>query len=384
MNTGLETREELFAVMEQIAEEREAARPIVRELVARGRSIDDIEIPEGWRTAGMVLEIAEHAYSRLETQPTESLSFALLALALATGNETDSYPPPVLVYLEGRAWKEVGYAHRFMCAYDAAVAAQKIAEHILSLDGSLIHEKAACEFARAGTLFKAERYAEARDLNTKTAEVFRLIDDADGELKSVVLDASIDFGNGEFASARLKFERILDSLWKADDRHTLGVAYNNLGHCYRYLGRLSDAISAFKKAKEIFRKLDMPSEVNRTEWGHAAILVEKEPAKALPILRRLRDDYLNRNMPAAAGEIGLTIVDALIATNQLTAARSLTKTILEEFVNAKLDVYAISASAYLRDFDKMNHHWAATAQTGSSARKRAEHQELFVADKDDD
>src|SRR5436190_361128 len=47
MRTGLETREELFAVMEQIAEERECARPIVRELVARGRSIDDIEIPEG-------------------------------------------------------------------------------------------------------------------------------------------------------------------------------------------------------------------------------------------------------------------------------------------------------------------------------------------------
>ncbi len=190
MRTGLETREELFAVMEQIAEERECARPIVRELVARGRSIDDIEIPEGWRTAGMVLELSEYAYSQLETQPADSLSFALIALAIATGNEMDSYPAPVPVYLEGRAWKEVGYAHRFMCAYDAAIASQKIAERILSLDGSLIHEQAACEFARSGTLFKAERYAEARDLNKRTAEVFRLIDDAHGELKSAVLDAS--------------------------------------------------------------------------------------------------------------------------------------------------------------------------------------------------
>src|ERR1700736_6071641 len=220
MNTGLETREQLFAVMEQIAEEREAARPIVRELVSREASIDDIEIPEGWRTAGMVLELCEHAYSRLESQPTDSLSFALLALAIATGTEMDLYPAPTPIYLEGRAWKEVGYAHRFMCAYDAGIASQRIAERILSLDGSLIYEQAAWEFPRARTLFKAKRYAEARDLNAKTAEVFRLIDDANGELKSAVLDASIDFGNGEFASARLKFEGTLERLRKADDLHT--------------------------------------------------------------------------------------------------------------------------------------------------------------------
>src|SRR5881397_4422373 len=52
MSTGLETKEQLFEVMEQIAAEREAARPIVENLLSSGEPVDDIEIPGAWRTAG--------------------------------------------------------------------------------------------------------------------------------------------------------------------------------------------------------------------------------------------------------------------------------------------------------------------------------------------
>ena len=56
MSTGLETREGLFAVMEQIASERETAREIVQQLLTSNAPLDDIDIPEGWRTAGMVMD----------------------------------------------------------------------------------------------------------------------------------------------------------------------------------------------------------------------------------------------------------------------------------------------------------------------------------------
>src|SRR5205823_2596964 len=141
-----------FAVMEQIAEERECARPIVRELVARGRPIDDIEIPEGWRTAGMVLELCEMAFSQNDSQPTESVALGWLALEIATC-ATCTYPAPVPIYLEGRAWKEIGYGYRYMNAYDQAITSQTIAERVYSREGSLIQEQAATQFARSGTLF---------------------------------------------------------------------------------------------------------------------------------------------------------------------------------------------------------------------------------------
>src|SRR5205807_10546345 len=80
---SIETKEGLFALMEQIAEEREAARPIVERLVASGEALEDIEIPEGWRTAGMALEVCDAAHVKNESYPNLSLLLAQLALPVA-------------------------------------------------------------------------------------------------------------------------------------------------------------------------------------------------------------------------------------------------------------------------------------------------------------
>src|SRR5262249_27303759 len=81
---SIETKEGLFALMEQIAEEREAARPIVEQLAASDPPPEDIEIPDEWRTAGMVLELCEKAYSLDEAAPKTSLTLGHLALILST------------------------------------------------------------------------------------------------------------------------------------------------------------------------------------------------------------------------------------------------------------------------------------------------------------
>src|SRR5436190_4810726 len=76
LQMNIETKEGLFALMEQIAEEREAARPIVERLVTSGEPLEDIETPEGWRTAGMVLELCERATAKNESDPRLSLVLA--------------------------------------------------------------------------------------------------------------------------------------------------------------------------------------------------------------------------------------------------------------------------------------------------------------------
>src|SRR5439155_25893539 len=83
------TREELFEVMEKIAAEREAARPIVAQLIASGEPIEDVEIPEGWRTAGMVMELTAASDVIQEAEPSRSREFAQLALAATTGITSD-------------------------------------------------------------------------------------------------------------------------------------------------------------------------------------------------------------------------------------------------------------------------------------------------------
>ena len=82
MSSRLATREALFDVMEQIAEERIAARPIVEELLSRGDEVWDEEIPESWRTAGFVQELTAAGAAIVETNPKKSLSLAQLALKI--------------------------------------------------------------------------------------------------------------------------------------------------------------------------------------------------------------------------------------------------------------------------------------------------------------
>jgi len=347
---NIETREGLFAVMEQVASEREAARPIVEKLVASGEPVDDIEIPEGWRTAGMVMELCDFAFSRLENDPLQSLAFAQLALAIAGNVGEELYPSTLRAYLKGRAWKEMGFANRYLDGFDAAIRACKEAERSFSSNPALVYEEALARFTRAGALFRAEKYEEAGALTSTTIDIFREIGDLRRQITCDVMDASIQLARGHFNFARAKLEATLQTLRVSDDLHTLGLVQNNLAHAYLGLGRLSDAVMSLERAKEIFSALDMPGEVNRADWGLALVLFENgEPTKALPLLRRLRDDYARRHMPGAAGEIGLFIVDVLIASGDVETAKALTTQVLKEFIDANLSTYAISALAYLRD-----------------------------------
>jgi len=125
VNSRLATSEELFAIMEQIAEERAAATPIVQSVLGRGEEVWEEEIPTSWRTAGFVQELTAAAAGILENDPPRSLSLAQLALAVASTIPPETYPSPVQAHIEGRAWREIGTAHRYLDAYDAATMQPK-------------------------------------------------------------------------------------------------------------------------------------------------------------------------------------------------------------------------------------------------------------------
>ncbi|HEY8164518.1 MAG TPA: tetratricopeptide repeat protein [Gemmatimonadaceae bacterium] len=368
MSIEIQTKAGLFALMEQIAQERLAARAVIDQLATR-ESIEDIEIPLEWRTAGFVHELAEYAFSKLESDPLQSLAFAHLGLAVITSISPDNYASPIFEYLDGHAWKEIGYAHRYLCSYTPALNAFQASEESFSNHSSLYGEEMGARFARACILALTREYQAALALNSSTLHEFRSLGDRRREILCEVLQAAIFHWQGEFEAARNRYESLLEVLRESDDSHTIGVLYNNLGNAYASLGRISDAVIALERAREIFIGLDMPGEVNRADAGLASVMVSMgDVHNALPILRRLRDDYLRRHMPEEAGEIGLLIVDALIATEQTELARVLTAQILQEFIDAKLNHRAITAIAYLRDL----------LQTAGDSRAGVRHVRSYV------
>ncbi len=76
-------------------------------------------------------------------------------------------------------------------------------------------------------------------------------------------------------------------------------------------------------------------------------------------------------MKSEAAEVGLDLIEALVATNRLEEARDLTHDVLSEFVDAKLNREAMTALAYLRDLLGTSGEWRhALSQVRESIGRR--------------
>lgn len=351
MSTQLDTRESLFATMRQIAAEREAARPIVEELVAGGGEGGfDAEIPRSWRTAGFVHELTTAAARILETDARRSLLLEQLSLAVITAIPPGTYPAPTQMYLEGLTWKEIAAAQRYLGLHDAAQRAYGSAEGSFLSERALIHDWAATKLLRAYSMTFMRRHDEALELIDQATALLRSFGDERRILRSEVVKGNVHQFRGEFEVARAKYERLLTAPELSDDLHTLGVLYNNLAAACAILGRNSEAVSALEHARAIFTDLDMPAEVDRTGWVLANVLLKTgEFPKAVVLLGRLRDSFLARQLPEDAGLVGLDLVEGLIAMERVEEARALTEQVVNEFRRAQLNAQAIRALAYLRD-----------------------------------
>lgn len=349
VSSELETKEQLFDVMEQIAEEREAAWPVVQELLARKpEELHDIEIEDSWRTAGFVQELSETAARRWQSDPLRSLPLQQLALVLAVSIRQDAYPSLVRARLEGIAWKEIGRVHQIQNAYDAALCAYRAAEACFEREEALVHDAARAKLSCTLLLIYSNQIQDVSPLIEESTSFFRTFGDERFLAMAEFARAFFEQQRGELLAARATYKRILPTICEANDLDTLAPLYHNLGMVYRDLGNPADAVLALQHARQIWADIEMP--VEKSDWALAGVLLMNgEFVKALAILRRLRDVFLARRMPQDAGEVALDIVETLIATDRYAEARALTEQVIKEFVSAGLNHSAITALSYLRD-----------------------------------
>ncbi|PYQ26750.1 MAG: hypothetical protein DMF57_19000, partial [Acidobacteria bacterium] len=221
------TREALFDVMEQIAEERIAARPIVEELLSRGDEVWDEEIPDSWRTAGFVQELTAAGAAILETDPSRCLNFTQLALAVASSIPSETYPSPVQAFIEGRAWKEIAVTHRYQSSYEAATRAYATAHRAFAQESALVHEQMRAQFGHATVSVATAKYEHATELLERLAEVFHEYGDERYIIYGQITRAAISYYRGDFQRAATKHLELIPKLEEVapEDLFTLALLY---------------------------------------------------------------------------------------------------------------------------------------------------------------
>ncbi len=338
-------------IADRLADERVKARPVIEALRMTMDAVWDRALPEEWRTLGFVQELTTTAAALLEQDPRYSRALAQFALAVAMSVPRTSYPAVLIAQSEGRAWKELGTAHRYLSEHDAALRAYEAARRSFAEFGALAHDEASLDFAIAIVHSETGRHEEALALLAHATAIFASFRDEERFIKGTLLKAMILHRRGELVPARIIYEDALTAARQRDDLHTLAGIYNNLGQVCIELNEMNAAASALSQARDLFSALNMPAELARTKGALAHVLFHNaayEPA--IQLLQDARDDFMRLGMVEEAGVAALDIVDALVATNERAAAQQLTEIVLAEFRAAQLNERALIALAYLRDF----------------------------------
>jgi hypothetical protein len=126
-------------------------------------------------------------------------------------------------------------------------------------------------------------------------------------------------------------------------------SHANLGHCTRRLGDRKAAIRHFTAALPLLRECGMTAEVVRYEWGLVLLDGVDDPEGALPVLERIRDEFLATARVADAAWVSLDTVDLLLDSGHPEEAGRLAADLYEFFSTRQLPYAAMVALGALRD-----------------------------------
>ena len=340
----------LARLAEQIAAEREAARPFVAKLQESLDAYWDRIVPDDWRTLGMALETIDAADKLLEQNPTQSRELAHFALAITSSIRKDAYPAAIVAQTEAHAWRQAGTAHRYTSAYDAALRAYDAARRVLSPFHTFGHDEAMIELARAVVLSDMGRQDEALDTLMDVAPVFESYGDTQRVARTHLMKGNVYFRRTDFPHAQSAYEEARAVAAASQDLPTLAAAYGNLGQTFIETDNLGRAAGALQQARDLYIAMEMSGEITRTDHILARLLLRTgEFDRAQTMLQSVRKRYLSKAMVEEAGLAALDLVDALIATGKRDAAQAMTESVIGEFSAAALNTRAQTALAYLHE-----------------------------------
>lgn len=302
------------------------------------------------RNSGVLDRLSREVQRRLDRDPQEGLALSNLATAIAETLPADAYPPVVLAQIQAQAWKDRGQALACVARYDDSLAALDHARGRLERYGTLAHDRAVVEFARAMTLREMDRHEESLAILCDSKAVFR--DHGDSRLYLVCgnVEGMVVARLGDFHGASEIWLDLLPSAVQQRDRRLEACLHNNLGYTAVELGEYEQANVHLSTAMAIFNDLGLPIEVAKSELARGRMLVRKGDLDAgITVLHRTRATFLHHAMVEEAGLCGLDIVDAMLTRGVPAEAEALARCIVDDFTAAELNARAISAVGYLSE-----------------------------------
>ena len=342
---------EFASVGVRFEREREAAEHSVERLLHNtpvaewGRLAANPEL----RTNGALERLGNLFASALTKNPSHAKAIAELAVAVAEGLPPDAYPVLVIAQLRAHAWKDLGKALRFLGKNSEALTVFATAEQRLSKHLTLTHDVAIVRFNLAMSLQEVDRFDESLALLVESKRVFWDHADKRNTLLCGFAEGVLLQRLRRYREVRETYLLLLAST-RNIDTETLAAIHHAIGFCSVDLGDFADAEANLDHAISLYQQNGQPMQILKVELGRGRLFIRSgQPASGITHLRPVRREFLRHGLHEEAGLCGLEIVEALLLLGRASAAETLARKIVQEFMLARLNSRAIAALGYLSE-----------------------------------
>jgi tetratricopeptide (TPR) repeat protein len=380
---GSATRDALMSYAARIADEDREAEELLQPLFAAPAQAAwlNLNTKRRFLSGGVARRLSAHAHTICQNEPLDALTFADAAISVAEALPDDTYPAKAIYELRGTAWKERANAQRFLGQYPEALEsllrAERAYKHLASPSLGL----STVALVRGYVLCDQQRLDEAAAMAERAEYGFAHLGDEDRRMTALYLRAGIKFEARDISDAASLFRQVVSYAESMNNSLWIARGSDALGNCEVHRGNLGEASMHFHKALTLFREIGSASELIRTEWGIANLLLQG--GKQSEAIRRLRDaaaEFETLGMITDAALVRLDLVDAVLALGQTGQIVEIATRLFRVFTDAGMITGALTALAYLKEAASAGTLTPDDVQSVRSFLRRAERQPalLFV------
>jgi tetratricopeptide (TPR) repeat protein len=327
-------------------------------LAAMVESITDAELDawlarirttSGAETEAATRELLDAAFPLLDRGPARAEQLYTAAVGLT--ERLAASPPQLVLALRGYAEKGRANALRMLGQYQEAMQVLIDAEQHFVDARYCTQEIGDVRYARAGLLFKMEKWSQAQEAASQARRIFEEEHNRTRALHARLLEGCILVERGNLDAGRAVFGELLKPLAGKRHRDALARVYISLASCDRRRNEPATARHWLHRATQLFRQLGLESEMARARWCGAKItIIEGDRKRGIRELRGAMHDFERLSMPADAGFVGLDLMEQMMEEGLAAdEAEKLARSLAQLFVAAGANVSAARAIAHLRD-----------------------------------
>jgi tetratricopeptide (TPR) repeat protein len=340
-------RESLLAEYDAAVSEKAAARTLFAEMLnaAPGNWPQWLDGHPEHRTLAMADEVFRHIETELNRAPQRALELTSLGEAIGRSLPLELESHTVL----GDAWRYRSSALRHLGRYDEALNAASVAEAWYSSVTTGSFDVAQAQYARAVTLFKMTRHADASAVIASADQILSEFGESLPLARARMLHAAILIEEGDVDGAQERWREVLPMLARFGASVEEARVLANLGDCNLRLGNLDAAAEDARLAVQRYTSLSMETESIRSEWALGMVcLARGDSEQGLGVLDEAAAGFEARGMVADAGFVKLDVCEELLRRGEWSDAEVIARELVALFTAAGVTLASVNALHYLR------------------------------------